>query len=121
MTPEFAAVVLQGVIQSNLEERRQAAERAKRMIGDEVVSFERWVQSQEVTPLIVSLRETLLGVGEFELGFHNLLDATELSWTAQQGIADYQLLRSTLTDFSEDCEAFCTILGVMKMIWFSCE
>jgi len=58
---------LQGVIQSNLEERRQAAERAKSMIGDEVASFDRWVQSQEVTPLIVSLRETLLGVGEHEL------------------------------------------------------
>lgn len=58
---------LQGVIDSNLEERRQAAERAKRMIGDEVVSFDRWIQSQEVTPLIVSLRETLLGVGEYEL------------------------------------------------------
>jgi glutamyl-tRNA reductase len=58
---------LQGVIESNLEERRQAAERAKRMIGDEVASFDRWIQSQEVTPLIVSLRETLLGVGEHEL------------------------------------------------------
>lgn len=58
---------LQGVIDSNLEERRQAAEDAKRVIGDEVVSFDRWIQSQEVTPLIVSLRQALLEVGEYEL------------------------------------------------------
>jgi glutamyl-tRNA reductase len=61
---------LQGVIESNLEERRLAAEHAKRMIGDEVISFDRWVQSQEVTPLIVSLRASLLGVGEHELERH---------------------------------------------------
>ena len=41
---------------------------------------------------------------EFELGFHNPLDKTELSWTAQQGATGYQLLRSALTDFSADCE-----------------
>jgi glutamyl-tRNA reductase len=58
---------LQGVIESNLEERRQAAEHAKRMIAEEVMSFDRWIQSREVTPLIVSLRETLLEVGEYEL------------------------------------------------------
>jgi len=58
---------LQGVIESNLEERRLAASRAKRMISEEVASFNRWVHAQEVTPLIVSLRKSLLGVGEHEL------------------------------------------------------
>jgi glutamyl-tRNA reductase len=58
---------LQGVIETNLEERRLAAARAKRMISDEVASFNRWLHAQEVTPLIVSLRKSLLGVGEQEL------------------------------------------------------
>jgi glutamyl-tRNA reductase len=58
---------LQGVIESNMEERRSAAERAKKMVAKEVASFDRWLQTQEVTPMIVSLRETLLGVGEQEL------------------------------------------------------
>jgi glutamyl-tRNA reductase len=67
---------LQGVIDANKDERRRAAESAKRMIGEEVVSFGRWRQSQEVTPLIVSLRETLLGVGENELERHRTKLAT---------------------------------------------
>ena len=58
---------LQGVIETNLEERRVAAERAKRMIAEELAAFNRWVHTQEVTPLIVALREALLGVGEQEL------------------------------------------------------
>lgn len=43
---------------------------------------------------------------EFELGFHNPLDKTELSWMAQPGATDYQLLRTTLKDFSADCTTF---------------
>lgn len=58
---------LQGVVESNREERRVAAERAKRMIAKEVASFDRWLQSQDVTPLIVALREVLLGLGDQEL------------------------------------------------------
>ena len=58
---------LQGVVESNIEERRIAAERAKRLIAVEVASFSRWRQTQAVAPAIVSLRATLLGVGEREI------------------------------------------------------
>ncbi len=58
---------LQGVVESNLEDRRLSAQRAKRMIAQDVALFDRWLQTQEVTPAIVSLRETLLGVGQHEL------------------------------------------------------
>jgi hypothetical protein len=43
---------------------------------------------------------------EFDLGFHNPLDKTELSWMAQPGTTEYQLLRSTLKNFSADCMTF---------------
>jgi glutamyl-tRNA reductase len=58
---------LQGVVDANLEQRQQAAERAKRMIAGEVAAFDRWRQSQELAPLIVSLRESLLDVGRREV------------------------------------------------------
>ncbi|HXV76427.1 MAG TPA: glutamyl-tRNA reductase [Candidatus Polarisedimenticolaceae bacterium] len=58
---------LQGVIDTNLEQRRQAAERAKRMISSEVDAFVRWMETQEITPLIVALRETMMGVGRLEV------------------------------------------------------
>ena len=58
---------LQGVIEDNLEERRVAAERAKRLVSDEAAAFRRWIQTQEVTPMIVSLRNSLLSVGTHEI------------------------------------------------------
>jgi glutamyl-tRNA reductase len=58
---------LEGLIESNLEERRRAAKLAHRLVADEVASFERWRQAQEITPTIVSLREALLGVGQVEV------------------------------------------------------
>ena len=45
----------------------------------------------------------------FELGFHNPLDKTELSWMAQPGATSYQLLRSTANEFSADCVVFETV------------
>jgi glutamyl-tRNA reductase len=58
---------LQGVVDANLDERRQAAHKARRLIEAEVGVFERWRQAQEITPAVVSLREALLGVGQREL------------------------------------------------------
>ena len=58
---------LQGVIEDNLEERRLAAERAKRLVAEEAAAFRRWIETQEVTPLIVSLRTSLLSVGTHEI------------------------------------------------------
>lgn len=43
---------------------------------------------------------------EFDLGFHNPLDKTELSWLAQPGATEYQLLRATREDCSTDCMTF---------------
>jgi glutamyl-tRNA reductase len=61
---------LQDVIDSNLEERRRAAADAERLVDREVASFERWQQTQAVTPMIVALREGLLDVGRREIERH---------------------------------------------------
>lgn len=58
---------LQSVVDANLKERQRAAERAKQRIEGEVESFGRWLQSFEVTPTIVSLRESLLDMARYEL------------------------------------------------------
>jgi len=58
---------LQGVVDHNLEERQAAAERAGEMIADEVIAFDRWRQAQKMTPVIVSLRESLMEVGRHEI------------------------------------------------------
>jgi glutamyl-tRNA reductase len=58
---------LQDVAAAGLEERRRSAETAEVEIRREVEAFYRWRQSQEVTPLIVALREQWLDVGQAEI------------------------------------------------------
>jgi glutamyl-tRNA reductase len=58
---------LQGVVDLNLGERKRAAERGEKMIGDESELFERWRRSRQMAPMIVSLRDQLLGIGENEV------------------------------------------------------
>ncbi len=61
---------LQQVVDANWEERKRAAEDARRRIEEEVASFGRWLQSLQVTPTIVSLRRRFEGVGEKEIERH---------------------------------------------------
>jgi len=58
---------LQSVVDANHQDRRRAAEVAQRMIEREVEAFDRWTQSLEITPTIVSLRERWAGVAEREV------------------------------------------------------
>jgi glutamyl-tRNA reductase len=58
---------LQQVVDANVGERKRAAEAARRQIEEEVAAFERWLQSLELTPTIVSLRRSFQEVGEKEI------------------------------------------------------
>jgi len=58
---------LQGIVDEGLEERRLAAEEARRMIDVEVVGFDRWRQSADLGPTIAALYEHLHHVGHGEI------------------------------------------------------
>jgi glutamyl-tRNA reductase len=58
---------LEDVVDANLEERRQAAARARHEIAGDAEAFDRWRQSLEVAPTIIALRETLLEMGRREV------------------------------------------------------
>ncbi len=47
---------LQGVVDSNMLERKKEAEKAERIIEEEVESLERWVSSLDSIPTIIALR-----------------------------------------------------------------
>ncbi|MGE5247163.1 MAG: glutamyl-tRNA reductase, partial [Verrucomicrobiota bacterium] len=47
---------LNNVIETNLEERQREAAKAEEIVAAEVASFLRWLEAQQVTPTIVSLR-----------------------------------------------------------------
>ncbi|MCL5966693.1 MAG: glutamyl-tRNA reductase [Deltaproteobacteria bacterium] len=50
---------LNNVIETNLEERQREAERAEEIVAGEVKAFVRWLEAQQVTPTIVTLRRKL--------------------------------------------------------------
>ena len=47
---------LNGVVATNLEERQIEAEQAEAIVVEEMAGFQRWLDSLEVTPTIVSIR-----------------------------------------------------------------
>jgi len=58
---------LQGIVDEGLEERRRAADEARRMLDVEVVGFDRWRQSLDLSPTIAALYERLHHVGHEEI------------------------------------------------------
>jgi glutamyl-tRNA reductase len=55
------------VVDTNLQERRKEAEKADEIVLAEVGTFEKWLASLDVTPMIVLLRERLEEIREEEL------------------------------------------------------
>ncbi|SDM97707.1 glutamyl-tRNA reductase [Sediminibacillus halophilus] len=53
---------LQGIVDANLETRKQAAEAIELMIEEEIVVFKEWLQTKGVVPVISALREKALSI-----------------------------------------------------------
>ncbi|MBI4687236.1 MAG: glutamyl-tRNA reductase [Nitrospirae bacterium] len=58
---------LQGVIKTNIEERRKEQERAERIVDEEVEAFLRWQDTLSAVPTIVALREKAESIRKEEL------------------------------------------------------
>lgn len=58
---------LQGVVDTNKEERSKEAERAGGIIEEEIETFERWLASLESVPVVVALRERAEAIKREEL------------------------------------------------------
>jgi glutamyl-tRNA reductase len=58
---------LNNVIETNLEERHKEAARAEEIVVAEVAAFRKWLELQQVTPTIVSLRRKFEEIREAEV------------------------------------------------------
>jgi glutamyl-tRNA reductase len=58
---------LNNVIETNLEERHKEAGRAEEIVVAEVAAFRKWLDAQQVTPTIVSLRRKFEEIREAEV------------------------------------------------------
>lgn len=57
---------LNGVIETNLRERRKAAQKAEEIIEQEIARFYSWLRSLEATPMIVALRRQVEDIRQKE-------------------------------------------------------
>jgi len=58
---------LQGVVDTNVEQRKQEAEKAEAIVDEEIGSFNRWLSSLDAVPTVVALREQAEMVRDEEL------------------------------------------------------
>jgi glutamyl-tRNA reductase len=58
---------LAAVVARSLGSREKEAERAERIVNEEVARFERWVEAEQVTPFVRALRQHFLGTLHREL------------------------------------------------------
>jgi glutamyl-tRNA reductase len=58
---------LQGVVDSNILERKKEAEKAERIIDEEVEKFQKWLSSLDSVPTIIALRKKAEDIKEAEL------------------------------------------------------
>jgi glutamyl-tRNA reductase len=67
---------LQEIVDTGLDERRRAAEEARRMLDIEVAVFDRWRQSVDLAPTIAALYDHLHDVGQSEIARYDRRLAT---------------------------------------------
>ena len=58
---------LQGIVKENLTRRSSELERAEAIVGEEVAKFSAWLQSREVIPTVVALRDRFEAIRQSEL------------------------------------------------------
>lgn len=58
---------LQGVVAANIQERNKEAEKAEKIIEEEIEAFQRWASSLDAIPAIVALRERAEAIKKDEL------------------------------------------------------
>lgn len=58
---------LQGIVDTNIQERNKEAEKAEKIVSSEVLSFRNWQESLAATPTIVALREKAESIRRQEL------------------------------------------------------
>jgi len=75
---------LQGVVDSNMGERKKEAEKAEEIVTEEVETFERWINTLESVPAIVSLREKAEQIKNQEL--QKLLNKLRLDEKEQKAV-----------------------------------
>jgi glutamyl-tRNA reductase len=100
---------LNNVIETNLEERQREAAKAEEIVAAEADAFRKWLEAQQVTPTIVSLRRKYEEIKAAEVGkaLAALGEADPKTRQVVESLASSLLnkvLHSPIASLKRDCE-----------------
>jgi glutamyl-tRNA reductase len=97
---------LEQVANQNIAARKREAEAAEKIVGEEVMAFEEWQRSLDLTPTLIGLRERVRGVIHAELErtmprLKSLSDAERRTLTAMCEAMANKILHKPLTELKK--------------------
>lgn len=113
---------LQGVVAANIQERNKEAEKAERIIEEELDAFQRWVSSIDAIPAIVALRERAEAIkkDEVERLLNRFPDLEEKEQKAIEHMASAiinKLIHPPTAALKEDVEDKDMLIAVIKKLY----
>ncbi len=112
---------LQGVVDSNKNERNKEAQKAEDIISGEVEVFERWVASLQSIPTVVALRQKAQRISEAELErLFNRLELDERQQGAVRQMASAivnKLIHSPTAALKEDVEERDQVVAMIRKLY----
>jgi glutamyl-tRNA reductase len=113
---------LQGVVDSNILERKKEAEKAEKIIDEEVEKFQKWLSSLDSVPTIIALRKKAEDIKEAELRdfFNKFPDIDEKKKKAVIQLASTivnKLLHPPTAALKEDSEDRETLIATIKRLY----
>ena len=121
---------LEGIVQSNLEERKHEAEHIEQLIAEQLIAFSEWLQTLGVVPVITALRQKALSIQaetmeSIERKMPNLTDRERKLISKHTKSIINQLLRDPIAkakEFSGEAngrqklETFVSIFGIEEEV-----
>lgn len=113
---------LQGVVDSNIHERKKEAEKAEGIIDEEIDTFRRWMQSLDSVPTVVALREKAESIKreEVEKLMNRLPGIGERERKAIEGMAASivnKLIHSPTVALREESEDRDVLIAMIKKLY----
>lgn len=113
---------LQGVVDSNVLERKKEAEKAEAIISEEIDTFEKWFASLDSVPTIVALRDKAETIKKEELDrlFNKMPALGEKERSAIEYLANAivnKLVHPPTTALKNDCEDKDMLIATIKKLY----
>ncbi|HXX53351.1 MAG TPA: hypothetical protein VEI28_02130, partial [Thermodesulfovibrionales bacterium] len=113
---------LQGVVDTNILERKKEAEKAENIIAEEIESFQRWMLSLDSVPTVVALRSKAETIKNEELGrllnkFPSLGEKERKAIEYMASSITNKLIHPPTVALKEDAEDKDILIAIIKKLY----